>query len=226
LQDITLNFSRAGHGPIVNENHAARNFKAGEVLAAVIHDLFFGNRLASFQFEENCYDFHQPIIGYTDSHGLFHSAVSQKNCFDIRTGNVSPADSDHVFDAAHQSDVAIAADDTKVAGAKPAFFIEGFRSFLRIIEVALGDAPTLEANLAGFSGRQELSALGLANANFDSGHGPPHGGHAKLQWIVHRARGPAYVRFRQAIWANELSDAHLIVNSFVDFRARENHPLF
>ena len=86
-------------------------------------------------------------------------------------------------------------------------------------------AATL-ALLAGFSGGQELFALGLADADFNSGHGLSHCGHAKLQWIVHRARGPADVSFRQAIWANELSDTHLIVNPFVDLRAREDHAFF
>ena len=41
--------------------------------------------LPVFQLEENCRDFHQPIIGHTDSHGLFHSAVFQENRFNIRS---------------------------------------------------------------------------------------------------------------------------------------------
>ena len=76
----------------------------------------------------------------------------QENGFDVRSRDVFSADSDHVFDAADQSYVAIAADDTQVAGTKPACVIERFGSFLWIIEVAFGDAPTLEANFAGFSG--------------------------------------------------------------------------
>src|SRR5262249_49383687 len=65
LQNEALYFSCTGHRPVVYENYAARDFKAREVLTTVMHDLFFGNRLASFQLEENCSDFHQPIIGHT-----------------------------------------------------------------------------------------------------------------------------------------------------------------
>jgi hypothetical protein len=39
LQNVTLNFSRAGHRPVVDKNHAARNLEAGEMLAAIVHDL-------------------------------------------------------------------------------------------------------------------------------------------------------------------------------------------
>jgi hypothetical protein len=74
-----LYFPRAGYGLVVYEYHSARNFEAREVLAAVIHDLIFGNRFTSFQLEENCHDFHQAIINHAHSDRLFYGVAFQKN---------------------------------------------------------------------------------------------------------------------------------------------------
>jgi hypothetical protein len=58
LQNEALNFPRAGRGLLVYENHPARDFEAGQVLAAEIDDLPFRRLLPGFQLDKNRDDFH------------------------------------------------------------------------------------------------------------------------------------------------------------------------
>ena len=78
-------FLHRGHRPVVYENYAARNFKAGEVLTAVMHDLFFGYRLAGFQLEETVTISTSRSSAIPTATGCFTAPVFQENRFNIRS---------------------------------------------------------------------------------------------------------------------------------------------
>jgi hypothetical protein len=58
FKNIALDFSCAGRGLLVYENHSARDFEAGQVLAAEIDDPPFRRLLPGFQLDKNRDDFH------------------------------------------------------------------------------------------------------------------------------------------------------------------------
>ena len=99
-------------------------------------------------------DLAPSLIGKTDDGDFEHGRVKRKTAFDLDRRDIFAAGNDHVVDAAGHEQIAIAVDETGVAGKIPAV--------PQRLGVRVGPAPvTLEGFIAGQQGDDLAFLIGL-----------------------------------------------------------------
>src|SRR5690606_11843227 len=119
-------------------------------------------------------DFAHALIGDSDHRHLGNGGMPDQRGLDFRRIAVETADNEHVFQAVGDDQVAGRVEATDIAGVQPAVDIYCLAGRVRVLEIALHDVKTTQADFAGLPDVQCL-VLRVADAHFGAGNRPPAG---------------------------------------------------
>src|SRR5579883_1462639 len=197
-QDEFLHFAAARHRVRLDELEVARNLLAANLALAVFAQFFLGQLLARSGDDDSQQFFAEEFVGDAENLHIGYFWMANQEFFDLAREKVLAAANDHLFEAAHDIDVAICIHCRQVAGVQPALGVDGLRRPVGYIVVAGHDDGAATADFAALADRNGRACGRVDDLDIGMWQGFADGCRLALEGVIGQGDGHGAGIFRLA----------------------------
>src|SRR5574344_500147 len=199
-----LDLAGDGHREGIHKTDVTRHLVVRDLAFAEGANVVFRRLGARLGDDPGAQLFAKTAVRNPDDLDVLYLRMAVEEFLDFAWIDVLSATNDHVFDAAHDVDVALRIHGGEVAGVHPAVCVNGFTRFGFVTPIAMHDGIAFGTQLTALPYRGEFARFGVNDFDLQVRLHLAHGGDALVQRGVGRALAAHRAGLRHAVGNGDL----------------------